>query len=273
MKLRIILIVLLCALSLCVTGCEPVARYERTVELSEVAANSSRFSATTHNGSITVTGIAENVCIVTATITTRAVSIENAQKLAEQIDVTLIRSGAKLSVKIDKPPFIDKQYVSVDLNILLPVRASLDLTTHNGAVNITGITGQIRAQTHNGSINTDTTSGPIDLETHNGKILCRNLIGDLQAETHNGKANIIFSSEADPICNANVTTHNGSITIKLPHAVSSVIELSTNNGSIDTELEITMVGKISDNNIKAIVGTGQGKIYLNTHNGSIMIRK
>jgi len=192
MVTRITSAIIVCALCLTVTGCEPVAKYERTVEISEIAANNCFFNAETHNGSIMVTGIAENVCAINATITARAVSIENAQKLAEQVHITLVQSGTNISAKIDKPVFIDEQYVSIDLDILLPVRVNLNLTTHNGAVSITGITGEIKTLTHNGRIATNTTSGPIDLETHNGRIECHELIGDLIAETHNGKANIIF---------------------------------------------------------------------------------
>lgn len=273
MKVCITLAILICALCLGVTGCDPIAKYERTVKLSEVAPNGSLFVAETHNGSITVNGIKENVCVVTAVIVARANSVEDAQKLAGQIDIKLVQSGSNIKVRIDKPVFIDKQYVSIDLEILLPVRVSLNLITHNGFVNITDITGEIKAVTHNGSINTKTTSGGMDLETHNGRIECLQLIGDLKVETHNGSANIAFSEEAEAVCNANISTHNGGISVRFPPETSSVLEASTHNGSIRTEPDITMVGNISDNNIKGILGAGQGEIKLKTHNGSIRIRQ
>ena len=273
MKIRFVLAILICALCLGATGCEPVAKYERTVKLSEVAANDSLFVAETRNGSITVKGIDENVCVLTAVIVAGADSVENAQKLAEQIDIKLVQSGTNIRVKIDRPAFIDEQYISVDLEILLPVRVSLELTAYNGAINISNITGETKAVTHNGSIKTKTTSGGMDLETHNGRIECRELIGDLKAETHNGSAKIVFSEEAKAVCNANISTHNGGIAVKFPSETSSVLEASTHNGSIHTELDITMVGNISDNNIKGILGAGQGEIKLETHNGSIRIRQ
>lgn len=273
MKVCITLAVFVCALCLVATGCEPIVRYERTVELSEIAANGSRFVAETHNGSITVNGIKENVCVLTAVITAGANSVENAQKLAEQIDISLVQSGADIKVKIDKPAFIDDQYVSIDLEILLPVRVSLNLTAYNGAINISDITGEIKAVTHNGSINTNTTSGETNLETYNGRIECLQLTGDLNVETHNGSASIAFSEKAASVCNANISTRNGSIAVKFPPETSSVLEASTHNGSIRTKLDITMVGDISDNNIKGILGSGQGEIKLKTHNGSIRIRQ
>ena len=273
MSVHVVLAVLICALCLGVTGCEPIAKYERIVKLSEIAANDSLFVAGIHNGSITVNGIEENVCVLTAVIGARADSVGNAQKLAEQIDIKLVQSGTNIKVQIDKPAFIDEQYVSIDLEILLPVKVSLNLTTHNGAVNITDITGEIKAVTHNGSINTKTTSGATDLETHNGRIECRQLIGDLKVETHNGSAKIAFSEEAKAVCNANISTHNGGLSVRFPPETSSVLEASTHNGSIRTELDITMVGDISDSYIKGISGAGEGEIKLKTHNGSILIRK
>ncbi|HEG42642.1 MAG TPA: hypothetical protein ENH94_01190 [Phycisphaerales bacterium] len=273
MNIRFVLAVLICTLCLGATGCEPFAKYERIVKFSGVAANDIRFVAETHNGSVTVNGIEGNVCVLTAVIVARSDSVENAQKLAEQIDIKLVQSGTNIKVKIDKPLFIDEQYVSINLEVLLPIRVRLNLTTHNGTINITDIIGEIKAVTHNGSINTKTTSGGMDLETHNGRIECRQLIGDLRVETHNGSANIAFSEKAASVCNANISTYNGGISVRFPPETSSILEASTHNGSIRTELDITMVGTISDNNIKGILGAGEGEIKLKTHNGSIRIRK
>jgi hypothetical protein len=51
------------------------------------------------------------------------------------------------------------------------------------------------------------------------------------------------------------------------------VEASTHNGSVHTDLPVTVVGKVSKNELKGTIGAGQGgKLHLETYNGSIRIR-
>jgi hypothetical protein len=50
------------------------------------------------------------------------------------------------------------------------------------------------------------------------------------------------------------------------------VEASTHNGSINTDLPITVTGKVSKNKLTGTIGNGDGKLYLETHNGSIRLR-
>jgi len=253
-------------------SCAMRAKYERTVQLSAPLSPGSSFAAQTHNGSITITGADVTDCNLTATIIGRAVTEEDAQKIAEQTTIKLEPLTNKLTAKIDKPTFRFNQSVSVSLDVTVPNNTDLELTTHNGAIIITNITGRLNATTHNGKVTAEQISGTIELHTHNGSVICREISGDTQLKTHNGSVKLYYSEDAPSVCNISLITYNGGIDLTTPPNFSGEVEASTHNGSINTELPITVKGKVSRRKLTGTIGTGRGKLHLETHNGSITIR-
>lgn len=269
-----LLCLLIVAAGCCINigSCAMRAKYERTVQLSAPLSPGSSFTAQTYNGSITITGADVTDCNLTATIIGRAVTEEDAKKVAEQTTIKLEPFGDKLTAKIDKPTFRFNKSVSVSLNVTVPNNTGLELTTHNGRVEITNVTGPLNATTHNGKVTAEQASGTIELHTHNGSVICREVSGDTQLKTHNGSIKVYYSEDAPSVCDISLITYNGGIDLMTPSNFSGEVEASTNNGSINTELPITVSGKLSKRRLTGKIGTGQGRLHLETHNGSIRIR-
>lgn len=253
-------------------SCAMLAKHERQVRLSAPLQPGSAFEAQTHNGSITIAGADVADCNLTAVIVARAATEEDAQELAEQVKIKLEPFGSKLTVQIEKPQFMLNRSVAVNLNVTVPNHTDAELTTHNGAVTITNITGRLDATTHNGRVTAENISGTTKLQTHNGKIICRQISGDMQLGTHNGSINAVCSKDAPPVCDVSMVTHNGSVDFTPPPNLSAKVEVSTHNGSINTNLPITVMGKITRRKLTGSIGAGQGKLHLETHNGSINLR-
>ncbi len=271
-------------------GCIPKAKYERTVNLSAPLPAGGLFEAQTHNGHITLTGADIADCNLTATITARAYTEESAQKLAEEVEITLVPSGNKLTAKIEKPELTWGKSICVSFDVTVPNKTGVDLTSHNGTITIKNLTGQLNGTTHNGDVNAEKISGAVELKTHNGKISCKEVAGntqlqshngevsceevsgDIKLQTHNGDAEAFYSETALPVCNISIVTHNGSVNLTAPPNLSAKVEVSTHNGSIDTDLPITVTGKVTKKKLTGTIGTGEGKLYLETHNGSINIK-
>jgi len=271
-------------------GCIPQAKYERTVHLSAPLPAGSLFEAQTHNGYINITGADVTECSLKATITARANNEENAQKLAEEVEVKLVPSGNGLTVKIEKPKLVPGKYVSVSLDANVPNQINTELTTHNGALKIKNLTGRLNGITHNGKVVAEKISGTSKLKTHNGKITCTEtagntqlqshngsitcdkVSGDIKLKTHNGSAKALYSSAAPPVCNISIVTHNGGVSLTTPPDFSAKIDASTHNGSINTDLPITITGKVNKRKLTGTIGTGLGQLHLETHNGSINVK-
>jgi hypothetical protein len=253
-------------------SCSMRAKYERTEQLSAPLSAGSTFEAQTHNGSIKINGADVTQCSLTATIITRAATDEEAQELSEQVNVRLVPSGSRLTVKIDKPTNLINKSVSVSLDVELPNQTDLELITHNGRVELANITGRTNATTHNGKVTTENITGTTTLKTHNGSVTCNEISGDSQLTSHNGSVKAFYSGSASSVSDISMTTHNGSIELATPPDYSAQVRASTNNGSINTDLPITVIGKVSKRKLTGTIGTGEGQLHLETHNGSIRIR-
>jgi len=248
------------------------AKNQRTVQLSAPLSPGSTFEAQTHNGSITINGADVAECNMTATIVARAGTDEEAQALAEQVNVTLVPSGSRLITRIDKPTQLINKSVSVSLDVEVPNKTDLELVTHNGAVDISDITGRLDATTHNGKVTCQKISGTTAFETHNGSVTCEDISGSTQLKSHNGSIEVYYTDTAPSVCDISIVTHNGGIELKTPPSFSVKIDASTHNGSINTDLPITVSGKISKSSLKGTIGAGEGQLHLETYNGSIRIR-
>jgi len=250
---RVSLLVCMLIFILLALGCELGEKYQRTIHLSESLEPGRQFAADTHNGSIRVTGAQTGVCSVTARITGRGSTVEEARKVAENIKIRLEYSEGRLTARIDKPARLEQQYYSIDYEIQLPSGTGLEFETHNGSIKVEKVTGPIRVSTHNGGID------------------CYNVFGNINAKTHNGGVNVNYDEKAD-IINTNIATHNGNIKINVPDEFSADLNASTHNGSIKVSMPVTVIGEIDKNNLRGKIGKGLGSLYLRTHNGSITIR-
>jgi len=266
------LMVILAGCCINIGSCAMRAKYQRTVQLSAPLSPGSGFDAQTHNGSIKIRGAEITDCNLTATITARASTEEDARKLAERTTVKLESFGDKLIAKIDKPAFMTNQSVSVSLDVHVPDKCDLELTTHNGSVEIRSISGRLNGNTHNGKIIAEQVSGTAELHTHNGSVTCREISGDSRLKSHNGSVKVYYSRTAPSLCDISLITYNGGIELETPPNFSGEFNASTHNGSIRTDLPITVVGKISKNKLTGKIGSGSGKLHLETHNGSIRVR-
>ncbi|UCD53410.1 MAG: DUF4097 family beta strand repeat protein [Phycisphaerales bacterium] len=256
---------LLCT-ALLLAGCNMRAKYQRTVQLSAPMSPGSTFTAQTHNGYIKTNGADVADCNMIATITARAATEEDAQKLAEEVEISLEPSGDGLTAKIKRPTRLINKSVGVSLDVTMPGRARLELETHNGSVTVTDIAGDVRAKTHNGDVTTHRVSGSTELESHNGRISVKQTSGRAKLKTHNGSVNVYYAETAPSDSDISIVTHDGSIELETPPDLSARVEASTHNGSINTDLPITVTGKVTKRRLAGTIGSGEGKLHLETHN-------
>lgn len=145
---------------------------------------------------------------------------------------------------------------SVSYDLTIPESSNLDtISTVNGSVVITGVSGTVNAETVNGDLNISNLSSNADLETVNGGI---------EAEFDSVGGSQRVSGEAV----------NGKLVFRLPANASARINAETVNGDIDAEefeleAEKGFVGKELDGQI----GSGEARISLETVNGSIRVVK
>jgi len=259
---RILLSCLLCSL-IAVAGCYihigyigPMARCERTVQLSKPIAAGSLFAAKSRDGWITVTGSDVTDCNVTATIIARADSEKNARRIAEETTVKLERFGNRLTVKVGKPILMTNQSVDVQLKATVPKNCDVELGTDDGDITIENVNGKIDIKTDDGTLNLSRIVGGVKIRGNDGSINVQDVNGDVKLQRDGGGIDI--------------QTDDGTVTLS---RVGGGIKVRSNDGSIRID-EVSGDVKLEsdDGRITAVYSEDAGgvcNVSLITHDGAI----
>jgi hypothetical protein len=145
--------------------------------------------------------------------------------------------------------------VNVEFRILVPRGVKVGVNTVNGAVTVEGATAEVDASTVNGEVEVATSAGPVNASTVNGGVRAR--VGRVD-------------SDAD----MDFTTVNGSVIAEFTGEFGGDVEMSTVNGALRTDYEITITGRLDPKHLRAHIGKAGGpRIKLETVNGSVELRR
>ena len=145
--------------------------------------------------------------------------------------------------------------VNVEFHVLVPRGVKVGVNTVNGAVTVEGATAEVDASTVNGEVEVATTGGPVNASTVNGGVRAR--VGRVDGDA-----------------DMNFTTVNGSVVAEFTGDFGGDVEMSTVNGALRTDYEITVSGRLDPKHLRAHIGKPGGpRIKLETVNGSVELRK
>jgi len=228
--------------------------FERIEQLSAPIVAGATLTAETRVGSITVTGADVTECSVTATITAKAPTQEEAEKLAQKVKIKLEREGNDLTLEVEKPEKKRRRSIEITFDITIPPQVNLHLESDVGDIEVTNISGAIYATT--------------DV----GEITCTEVEGDVELEVDVGDVTVEYRDGAESIFSASLETEVGQIRFVGPANLSAKVDASTDVGSIETKLPLTVTGKI-EKSVHGTIGKGEAKatVRLRTNVGSIEI--
>ena len=145
--------------------------------------------------------------------------------------------------------------VNVEFRVLVPKGVKVGVNTINGAVGVDGATAEVDAETVNGEVEVVTSGGPVNARTVNGGVRAR--VGRVD-----GNEDMDF------------TTVNGSVIAEFTGDFGGDVEMSTVNGALRTDYEITITGRLDPKHLRAHIGKPGGpRIKLETINGSVELRR
>lgn len=204
------------------------------------------------NGSIRVQGWDGNEVKVTARLQANAESDADAQALLKDIRIT--SDARRVSAE---GPNSDRGYRSgwsASYVVMVPRRFDLSLDAYNGSLGVEGVTGKL------------------DLSTHNGSVTLTDVGGDVHARTRNGSLNVQLAGTSWNGDGLDAVTQNGSVRLAVPASYAATLETGTVNGHINTDIPITVQGRISRQLSVPLNGGGR-TIRAMTTNGSVNISR
>ena len=192
-------------------------------------------------GGINVRGAATNECRVNVKVTARAKTEEEAQFLAQAVNMKCETTDDRFFIRPVKPDDDEWKNIDVAFEITVPHHVNLQLNAEVGGVFLRSVKGRIKVKTNVGTIATENIRGDIDLEAN---------VGDVQFIAPDGLSAKVTAS-----------TSIGSIESDLP------IRIQGPGPSGGQGFHISMGSKAA-----GTLGNGEGTVNLKANVGSISIQ-
>ena len=126
-----------------------------------------------------------------------------------------------------------------------------------------------RGRTVNGDVEVNDLASDVSANTVNGDIVVTTT-GFAQASTVNGSIEAAMG-RYDLSNGLSFSTVNGSISLDLPDDVDANVDARWVNGSLEAELPLKLIGRLSRRAAQGVLGEGGPELKLKTVNGSIRI--
>ena len=204
------------------------------------------------NGSIRVQGWDGDAVKVTARLQANAESDAEAQALLK--DIRISSDGRRVSAEGPSDGRSYRSGWSASYVVMVPQRFDLSLDAYNGSLGVDGVTGKL------------------DLSTHNGSVTLNDVGGDVHARTQNGSLNVQLAGRSWDGAGLDAVTQNGSVRLAVPESYAATLETGTVNGRINTDIPITVQGRISRQLSVPLNGGGR-TVRAMTTNGSVRISR
>jgi DUF4097 and DUF4098 domain-containing protein YvlB len=235
---------------------------------------------------------------------------ENAAKVT--IEVTKEGDVVRVETKYPKQSGSfwggDRISVSVDYKIWVPDQAAVELNSVSGDITVAPLGGAAKIDCVSGDVKLrgaagaeiKLTSGELEMENIAGDAFIKAVSGDItltkikgsvEADAVSGDIELRDVSEAQSVdvktVSGNViyfgsiqaggryqlNAFSGDVRMTIPADASFDFEANTFSGSIDTDFEITVSGKISPKEIRGTVGKGGATIRLKSFSGNVDLKK
>ncbi len=145
----------------------------------------------------------------------------------------------------------------------------LDVKTGSGSIEARGVAGAITANAGSGSIDVEQTgAGDVEIESGSGGVDVRGVKGGLRVSTGSGS----IRAQGEIANDWRLEAASGSVTVELGTDAGFELAARTHSGHIDTEIPITLSGRISKKELTGTVRGGGHRLEIDTSSGSIRIR-
>jgi len=192
------------------TGDNLRGKATRTDNLTSPVGSVKALRVSTNVGAIKLEAAETAEIRITADITVKAKTDEQAQELLEGVRVSAEPSGDTLVVKADKPAHFGNNQLNVDFTVTAPADLQLDCTTNVGDIRIDGFTSRV------------------EMRTNVGAITCTGLRDAMSAHTNVGDIRAAYSADAPAAVEVSASTDVGCIDFTAPSQISANLSAATN---------------------------------------------
>jgi DUF4097 and DUF4098 domain-containing protein YvlB len=183
-----------------------------------------------------------------------AIKRASTKEALDQASIVIDSASGSISIRTKYPESNHrKDSASVEFTLKVPRHARLSaVETVNGAVEVTGVTGDVK------------------ISSVNGSVTAQNLAGEARLSTVNGPVKASFDRlEGTP--SISLHTVNGSISLAIPDGSNAEFNASTVHGGISSDFGVPASRHRIGGSVSGRIGSGGAHIKLSSVNGGIHI--
>jgi hypothetical protein len=286
-------------------------RHEEKFEKTESLARDGKVFLSNISGSIEVKTWAEEKVKIEALKVSEASTLSRAQENAKMVLIEVKKEANILRVETKYPEHRGKDSINVSVNyqLWIPDKASIDLDCVSGEVTAEGIGGSARVNTVSGTIKLKNVEKGAECNSTSGDLVLQNIKGDIDANTTSGtisasqivgsinsgtvsgtiemsevsdaktikassvSGSIRYQGKINPDGRYSLKTTSGQVEMTLPSDSSFELDADTFSGHIDSDFPIEISGKIVPRQFHGVVNKGGARISLSSFSGNIKLRK
>jgi hypothetical protein len=240
--------------SLALSGCIGIGggfpggnAYKETVDISRPLSANGELALDNTNGSIRVATWDEPRVRVEAT------KGAPTREALREFEVVVEGEGDRVTVRTRQPRRrLFGPGGQVEYHVTVPRGARVAVKNVNGAVELDGVEGGVRAATVNGSVEAARIAGEVDASAVNGTVQ-------------------VSMTRVEPDSRNQLRTTNGTVRLTLPRDASAEVEAGTVNGSAHCDFDLDEGARVSRRKVEGRIGQGGARFELRTVNGSASI--
>ena len=240
----------------------------------------------------------------------RATTLAKAKEDIAKVKIVITEENSTLRIKTEYPKGPNKNLsVSIYYTLMIPAEASINAYTMSGNVTCEDISGDLKAETVSGNVivtgakngancitvsgtvEVDNVIGDVKLHSVSGNVLANEIKGSVDADTVSGSVVLTNITDADEIEASAISgkvkyegdlasngsyhlqTHSGRIEFIVPSSAAFDLDARTFSGSINSDFDITVRGKIEKKSLSGSVNGGGAEVELKNFSGSIYLKK
>ncbi len=283
-----------CCSSSCVADFDDHVTYRSDFERSYALQPGGSASVRNVDGYVKVIPWDRNEVGFKGVLRVRAGSQEEARRLARDIKLIVSHDEKSFSVEVKKTGAARWVHWGIghswtlDIDLNVPRLCSVDVSTVDGSIEVTGVEGTVDASSTDGSIDVVDVIGDVNCTMVDGSCELKNVEGKVNAGSTDGSLTIegkllglrahtvdgsVHVTALDGSTNAEgwrVSSVDGSIIVRVPKSLSFDLEASSVDGNISVLGPAQFVSR-SHRKVVARLGQGGSPLSINTTEGSVTV--
>ena len=183
-------------------------------------------------------------------------------------------STRRLHIEVSMPKDADLQVRTGDGSIMANnVSGTVDLHSGDGTLSVGSLKGAVRLHTGDGSIEASDLDGKCDATSGDGRIRLSGRFDVLTARSGDGSVSVLAMPGSKLDSSWSISSGDGSIDVALSPDLPANVEASTGDGSITSDIPLTIEGVISKSRVSGKMNGGGSSLTIHTGDGSIRLKR